>query len=147
VIFAARKWGVGNNTVPSPVLRANEPGRRAVGTILLYGSAGLHFALAVRTLYGRRRWALSPAEWIRLWAGLSLPLLLIRHAVGTRVAGLFYGFEPNYERVVISDAWQHNLVALYLALIVGAVAAGQLHYWLERSGRPLAPRRTSPPER
>jgi hypothetical protein len=72
------------------------------GTILLYGSASLHFALALHTIYGRRYWALPPTEWIRLWAGLSLPLLLIRHAVGTRLATSLYGFEPNYERIVIS---------------------------------------------
>src|SRR5438445_3675671 len=50
------------------------------GTILLYGSASLHFALALRTVYGRHHWTLPATEWIRLWAGLSLPLLLIRHA-------------------------------------------------------------------
>ncbi len=72
------------------------------GTILLYGAASLHFALALHTIHGRRHWALPPTEWIRLWAGLSLPLLLIRHAVGTRLAASLYGFEPNYERIVIS---------------------------------------------
>ncbi|MFJ1259336.1 hypothetical protein [Cupriavidus sp. CuC1] len=187
------------------------------GTILLYGSASLHFALALRTIYGRHHWALPPTEWIRLWAGLSLPLLLIRHAVATRLAASLYGFEPNYERIVILlitsgtqglqvallapgwvhgclglwirlrhhamvqrakpallallvllpllsaaglvrmtravvassamlpapdpklvahrialDAWRHNLVALYLLLIIGAFVAGQLRNWLER---------------
>jgi adenylate cyclase len=187
------------------------------GTILLYGSASLHFALALHTIYGRRYWVLPPTEWIRLWAGLSLPLLLIRHAVGTRLATSLYGFEPNYERIVISlitsgtqglqlallapgwihgclglwfrlrhyamvrrakpalfallallpllsaagffrmmravvamhallpapdpklvahhlalDAWRHNLVILYLSLIISAFVAGQLRNWLER---------------
>src|SRR6201997_3115172 len=187
------------------------------GTVVLYGSAGLHFALALHTIYGRRYWALPPAEWIRLWAGLSLPLLLIRHAVGTRLAASLYGFEPNYERIVISlitsgtqglqlallapgwihgclglwfrlrhyavarrakpalfalfvllpllsaagfvrmlraivamhailpapdpkrvlhqvalDAWRHNLVVLYLSLVIGAFAAGQARNRLER---------------
>lgn len=186
------------------------------GTFLLYGGAALHFSLALHTIYGRRQWALSPTEWVRLWAGLSLPLLLIRHAVATRLAGTLYGFEPNYERVVILlitsgtqglqlallapgwlhgclglwlrlrhyprvrrakpallaamvglpllsavgflrmkqavvalraslppvdpklaahqaslDVWRHNLVALYLALIIGTLAAGLLRNWLE----------------
>jgi adenylate cyclase len=189
----------------------------APGTVLLYCSAGLHFALALHTIYGRRYWALPPAEWIRLWAGLSLPLLLIRHAVGTRLAASLYGFEPNYERIVISlitsgtqglqlallapgwihgclglwfrvrhhakvqrakpaffallvllplmsaagfvrmmravvvmhailptpdpklvahqlalDAWRHNLVAIYLALVISAFVAGQTRNWFER---------------
>src|SRR6202158_5834782 len=187
------------------------------GTILLYGSASLHFLLALRTIYGRRYWVLPPTEWIRLWAGLSLPLLLIRHAVSTRLAASLYGFEPNYERIVILlltsgtqglqlallapgwlhgclglwirlrhyaavrrakpallallvlvpllsaagfvrmkravvamsatlpppdlklgahrvalDAWRHNLLALYLSLIISAFVAGQLRNWLER---------------
>ena len=187
------------------------------GTLLLYGAASLHFSLALRTIYGRRQWALSPTEWVRLWAGLSLPLLLIRHAVTTRLAASLYGFEPNYERIVILlitsgtqglqlallapgwlhgclglwlrlrhypavhrakpallavlvgmpllsaagfvrmkravvamhaslpaidpklaghqvslAAWRHDLVTLYLSLIVSAFVAGQLRNWLER---------------
>ena len=78
------------------------------GTLLLYGAAALHFSLALRTIYGRRDWALPPAEWVRLWAGLSLPLLLIRHAVSTRLAASLYGFEPNYERIVISADYQRH---------------------------------------
>ncbi|WP_408257506.1 hypothetical protein [Paraburkholderia xenovorans] len=51
-------------------------------TVLLYGSAGLNFALALRKVYERRNhWTLPLAEWIRLWAGLSLPVLLTRRAV------------------------------------------------------------------
>lgn len=187
------------------------------GTLLLYGAASLHFSLALRTIYGRRQWALPPTEWVRLWAGLSLPLLLIRHAVTTRLAASLYGFEPNYERIVILlitsgtqglqlallapgwlhgclglwlrlrhypavhrakpallavlvgmpllsaagfvrmkravvamhaslpaidpklaghqvslAAWRHDLVTLYLSLIVSAFVAGQLRNWLER---------------
>ncbi|MGF6662032.1 adenylate cyclase [Paraburkholderia atlantica] len=191
--------------------------RSAPGTIALYGAAALHFALAMRTIYARRHWALPPAEWVRLWAGLSLPLLLIRHAVTTRLASTLYGFEPDYERIVIQllttgtqglqlallapgwihgclglwfrlrhmrwalrmkpvlltcvillpllsaagfvrmmraveakqpilptpdpkliahqlalNAWRHDLVALYLSLIVGAFVAGQLRNGIER---------------
>ncbi|HEY1999582.1 hypothetical protein [Paraburkholderia sp.] len=187
------------------------------GTVLLYGGTLLHFSLALRTIYGRRHWTLSRTEWIRLWAGLSLPLLLIRHAVATRLASSLYGFEPNYERIVILlitsgtqglqlallapgwlhgclglwlrlrhyprvrrakpallaflvgmpllsaagfvrmkhavvamratlpaadpilvahqaalETWRHNLVTLYLSLIISAFVAGQLRNWLER---------------
>lgn len=56
----------------------------ARGTVLLYGSAGLHFALALHTVYERRHhWTLPLAERIRPWAGLSLPVLIIRRAVAT----------------------------------------------------------------
>jgi adenylate cyclase len=190
--------------------------RSWLGTILLYGAAALHFSLALHTIYGRRHWTLSATEWVRLWAGLSLPLLLIRHAVATRLAGSLYGFEPNYERIVVLlitsgtqglqlallapgwlhgclglwlrlrhyprvhrakpallavlvgmpllsaagflrmkqavvsmhvslpavdpklaghlatlEVWRHNLVALYISLILGTLAAGLLRNWLE----------------
>lgn len=98
------------------------------GTILLYGAAGLHFALAIRTIYGRRHWALPPAEWLRLWAGLSLPLLLIRHVVGTRVATSFYGFEPNYARVVVA-LLTSGTQGLQIALLAPGWVHGSLGLW------------------
>jgi adenylate cyclase len=98
------------------------------GTILLYGAALVHFALAVRTIYGRRHWVLPPAEWIRLWAGLSLPLLLIRHAVATRLATSLYGFEPNYERIVISLITS-GTQGLQLALLAPGWIHGCLGVW------------------
>ncbi|WP_446904718.1 hypothetical protein [Burkholderia sp. YIM B11467] len=102
--------------------------RSVPGTILLYGAAGLHFALAIRTIYGRRHWALPPAEWLRLWAGLSLPMLLIRHVVGTRVATSFYGFEPNYERVIVS-LLTSGTQGLQIALLAPGWLHGSLGLW------------------
>ena len=34
------------------------------GTVLLYGAAGVHFALACRTVYTRRHWDLPIIEWV-----------------------------------------------------------------------------------
>ncbi|WP_232465905.1 hypothetical protein [Burkholderia ubonensis] len=98
------------------------------GTILLYGAAGLHFALAIRTVYSRRHWALPPAEWLRLWAGLSLPMLLIRHVVGTRVATSFYGFDPSYERVIVS-LLTSGTQGLQIALLAPGWVHGSLGLW------------------
>jgi adenylate cyclase len=98
------------------------------GTILLYGSAALHFALALHTIYPRRYWALAPAEWLRLWAGLCLPLLLIRRAVGTRIAASLYGFEANYERIVISLITS-GTQGLQLALLAPGWIRGCLGLW------------------
>ncbi|HEX3635459.1 MAG TPA: hypothetical protein VHV99_08220 [Paraburkholderia sp.] len=109
------------------------------GTIALYGSALLHFALAVRTIYGRRHWTLPPAEWIRLWAGLSLPLLLIRHAVATRLAASLYGFEPNYERIVISLIVS-GTQGLQLALLAPGWIHGCLGLWFRLRHYPAAQR-------
>jgi adenylate cyclase len=111
--------------------------RSAPGTIALYGAAALHFALAMRTIYARRHWSLPPAEWLRLWAGLSLPLLLIRHAVTTRLASSLYGFEPDYERIVVqlltsgTQGWQ-------LALLAPGWIHGCLGLWFRLRHFPLA---------
>jgi adenylate cyclase len=102
--------------------------RSTPGTIALYGAAALHFALAMRTIYGRRHWALPLAEWIRLWAGLSLPLLLIRHAVTTRLASSLYGFEPDYERVVVV-LLTSGTQGLQLALLAPGWIHGCLGLW------------------
>jgi len=87
------------------------------GTVLLYGAFALHFALALHTIHERRHWQLPAREWLRLWSGFSLPLLLIGHAVNTRVATSFYGFHPSYEKIIAglisggSQGWQIALLA------------------------------------
>ncbi len=87
------------------------------GTVALYGAFALHFALALRTIYQRRHWHLPATEWLRLWSGFSLPLLLIGHAVNTRLASSFYGFEPSYEKIIAglisggTQGWQIALLA------------------------------------
>jgi adenylate cyclase len=102
--------------------------RSTPGTIALYGAASVHFVLALRTIYGRRHWALPPAEWLRLWAGLSLPLLLIRHAVTTRLASSLYGFEPTYERVIVV-LLTSGTQGLQLALLAPGWIHGCLGLW------------------
>ena len=99
------------------------------GTILLYGAAGVHFTMALRTIYERRHWTLPATEWIRLWAGLSLPLLLIRHAVGTRLAASLYNFEPDYEKIVVSLI-NSGTQGLQLALLAPGWVHGCLGLWL-----------------
>jgi adenylate cyclase len=116
--------------------------RSVPGTVLLYGAALLHFSLALRTIYGRRHWTLPLAEWVRLWAGLSLPLLLIRHAVSTRLASSLYGFEPNYERIVISLITS-GTQGLQLALLAPGWLHGCLGLWLRVRHRAMA-RRAKP---
>ncbi|WP_322044538.1 hypothetical protein [Paraburkholderia sp. J67] len=102
--------------------------RSAPGTVALYGAACLHFALAIHTLYGRRHWSLPPAEWVRLWAGLSLPMLLVRHAVSTRLASTLYGFEPDYERVIVV-LLTSGTQGLQLALLAPGWIHGNLGLW------------------
>src|SRR3954452_19506584 len=49
--------------------------RSPPGTLLLYGSAGTHFALALWTVYARSEWKLPVVEILRLFSGFTFPLL------------------------------------------------------------------------
>ncbi|MBS0643171.1 MAG: hypothetical protein JSS43_25175 [Proteobacteria bacterium] len=105
------------------------------GTALLYGAFFLHLALALRTIHLRRHWRLPLTEWLRLWAGFTLPLLLITHVVSTRVATSFYGFEPSYQKIVTSivtgerEGWQ-------IALLAPGWLHGCLGLWISLRHRP-----------
>lgn len=106
-----------------------------IGTVLLYGAFALHFALALHTIFLRRHWKLPAIEWVRLWSGFGLPLLLIGHAVSTRVAASVYGLEPTYHRVIDglvragSEGWQ-------IALLAPGWLHGCLGLWLTLRHRP-----------
>jgi adenylate cyclase len=99
------------------------------GTVLLYGAAGVHFALACRTVYTRRHWDLPIIEWVRLWAGFSLPLLLIGHVVTTRLGATLYHAEPSY-RLVVSTLVRSGAQGWQLALLAPGWLHGCLGVWL-----------------
>ena len=56
------------------------------GTLLLYGAAGIHVALAFLALYERRTLRMPLMEIVRYVLGFAIPLLLITHVTQTRVA-------------------------------------------------------------
>ena len=92
------------------------------GTILLYGAAGMHFFLALWAVYERRTFRLPPAELLRIALGFSLPIILIGHAVATRVAYDMFGLSSDYTRV-ISNLWASDSQGWQL----GLMAPGWLH--------------------
>lgn len=87
------------------------------GTVLLYGAAAAHLALAFVAIYRRRTLRMPPADLLRIVLGLGIPLLLIGHAVATRVAYEFYDYPPEYHRVVWA-LWTSNGEGRQLALLV-----------------------------
>ena len=112
------------------------------GTVLLYGAAGVHFALACRTIYTRRHWSLPIIEWVRLWAGFGLPLLLIGHVVTTRLAVTLYQVEPSY-RTVVTTLARSGAQGWQLALLAPGWVHGCLGLWL--SLQRFAPMRRARP--
>ncbi len=92
------------------------------GTVVLYGAAATHFVLALWAVYERRTFRLPPAELLRIALGFTLPIVLIGHAVATRIGYELFGLSSDYSRVISqllasnSEVWQ-----------LGVMAPGWLH--------------------
>jgi adenylate cyclase len=101
------------------------------GTLLLYGAATVHLALAVAALWERRTLRMPPLEGLRVLLGFALPLLLATHLTAMRGAYLAYGIEGSYARVVwglwslpgasaqlamMLAAWLHGCLGMHFAL-------------------------------
>src|SRR5204863_6826083 len=92
------------------------------GTVLLYGAAAIHLALAMVAVYERRTLRMPATEALRIALGFGIPLLLIGHFATTRVAFEVYGLRPDYARIVWS-LWTSDGEGRQLALL----APGWLH--------------------
>jgi adenylate cyclase len=98
-------------------------------TMLLYGAAAVHFSLALRTLYSRREWNLPWLEVLRLASGFSFPLLLIGHAVNTRLGNSLFGLQPSYS-AVITNLQMTGAQGTQLALLAPGWVHGCLGLWI-----------------
>ncbi|HEX4885882.1 MAG TPA: adenylate/guanylate cyclase domain-containing protein [Casimicrobiaceae bacterium] len=100
------------------------------GTVLLYGAATLHVALAFVALYERRTLRMPLLEASRYALGFAIPWLVIPHVFGARVAASL-GASPAYERIVwqivqndaewrqvllIAVVWGHGMIGVTLWL-------------------------------
>jgi len=92
------------------------------GTVLLYGAAGVHFLLALWSIYERRTFRLPPAELLRIVLGFTLPLILINHFAHTRLAYEVFGLPSDYTNV-ISNLWAVDSQGMQLGLL----APGWIH--------------------
>jgi adenylate cyclase len=103
----------------------------ALGTLLLYSAFAVHLVLAMLGLYQRPTLRLPAVELLRIGAGLAIPMLLVGHAVATRMAYEWYGVVPLYQRVVtallhtgsegrqlalLAPGWLHGCMGLHMAL-------------------------------
>jgi adenylate cyclase len=115
--------------------------RNPLGTAAFYGALLTHFALALYAIYQRRHWRISYGEALQLALGLSIPLILATHFVGTRVAYERYGIEDLYAKIVLGF-WRQNPMngVRQAALVLIAWTHGSigLYFWLRL--RPWFPR-------
>jgi adenylate cyclase len=107
--------------------------RNPVGTVLFYGAVAVHVLLVLRSLYIRRTLAMPVGEAFQIATGLLIPLLLIDHVIGTRIAHDIYGVADNY-RTIIKTLWVtapsngvRQTAALITVWIHGCIG---VHFWL-----------------
>ncbi len=102
------------------------------GTVLLYGAAATHLALAVVALWERRTLRMPPLEGLRVLLGFALPLLLATHLTAMRGAYLAYahrgprmcawsggcgtGRARPHSSLMMLAAWVHGCLGLHFAL-------------------------------
>ncbi|MGO8448254.1 adenylate/guanylate cyclase domain-containing protein, partial [Rhizobium ruizarguesonis] len=60
----------------------------------------IHIALVLRAIYMRRSLAMPTGEMAQIVLGFMIPLLLLDHVIGTRIAHEFYCYIDDYETVV-----------------------------------------------
>ena len=105
--------------------------RSLAASAALYGAFAVHIGLALMALYERHTLRMPRAELLRLVLGIAIPLLLVAHFTGTRVAWQLYGRDDPYARVVwvlwtgdyglqqlllITIAWGHGCLGLHFVL-------------------------------
>ncbi len=101
--------------------------------LLLYGALLIHLVLGLHAFYERRFYRVRPAETAQLLLGLAVPVLLLSHVVGTRLAWSLEGLDRGYPQVLYATwvaapgqgmmqatglvvAWLHGCFGLYFWL-------------------------------
>ncbi|TAZ71066.1 adenylate/guanylate cyclase domain-containing protein (plasmid) [Rhizobium ruizarguesonis] len=107
--------------------------RNPLGTAIFYSSVLIHIALVLRAIYMRRSLVMPKGEMAQIVLGLLIPLLLLDHVIGTRIAHELYGYIDDYETVV-GMLWIRNpangarqalgVVAVWIHGCIG------IHFWL-----------------
>jgi adenylate cyclase len=109
------------------------------GTLVLYGAVMIHVGLAFLAIHRHRTLRLPALEWLRIAAGLSIPTLLIGHAVDTRLALAAYGHPTDYAHVVWK-LWHSGREGRQVALLVPGWLHGCLGLGFVLSARAWYPR-------
>jgi len=109
--------------------------------ILLFLALITHFVLAASRLTGRRSLRLRKSEWAQMILGLSIPFLMFRHLIATRIIDLGFDVESNYERVLLDLAVfvpMQGILQAITVIVVWAHGCIGIHFWLRL--KPFYPR-------
>jgi adenylate cyclase len=110
-----------------------DPWRTFLGTAILIAAFVVHYSNGLWSIYIRRSLRLNRWELAQLSLGLCIPLLLMFHVVGTRIAETTLDVSIYYNNVFIGQ-WLHRswlatvqIVALVTVWIHACIG---IHYWL-----------------
>ncbi len=108
------------------------------GVILLYGAAVVHMTLAMKRIALRRTWRMPIEEAAQIVLGLSIPIFVYEHALGTHYAARWLGTDDSYP-AVLQRIWSgHALPQSILVLIAWFHGVIGIHYVFR--SRPWFPR-------
>lgn len=103
--------------------------------VLLYGSFLVHYALAMWALWERRTLHLRPSELLQIILGFTVPILLARHVVGTRISTDYFGTFDLFYRYFLWVYFVHapwnGVVQLTVLVVAWTHAMCGLHFWLK----------------
>jgi adenylate cyclase len=103
--------------------------------LLLYGSFLVHYLLALFALWERRTLRLQASELLQFVLGFAIPLLLLRHVVGTRLAGDLFGTDTRHYTYLLWIFFVHEPIdgveQMLVLVIAWAHAMLGLHFWLK----------------
>jgi len=109
------------------------PWRTWIGTAILVTAFLVHYANALWSIYIRRSLRLTRWELTQLSLGLCIPILLISHVTGTRIAEAALDVTTYYNTVFI-DQWLLfpwlGALQMVAVLTVWTHACIGIHYWL-----------------
>ena len=107
--------------------------RNPIGTAVLYSALLTHLCLAIWAIYERRHWRMPVSELLQLTFGLTIPLLLTIHIVGTRLMHEYFGVDDSYTLMVLT-LWHASpmdgLRQAFLILIAWTHGCIGCHFWL-----------------
>jgi len=110
--------------------------------LLLYSSFLVHYTLALYALWQRRTLRLRLSELSQIVLGFGIPLLLVRHAVATRISDSFFHTDVGYYAyllwVYFVRSPDHGFVQMLVLVVAWGHAMIGLHFWLRV--RPWYPR-------
>jgi adenylate cyclase len=104
-----------------------------IGTGLLLTAFFVHYGNALWSIYVRQSLRLAPWQWMQVALGLCIPLLILSHVMGTRVADSTLGVVGSYRSVLIAHwvaaPWR-AIVQTLAVLTVWTHACIGIHFWL-----------------